>query len=316
MPLRVENLSKRFGDLWALRDVSLEAVEGEVFGIFGATAAGKTTLLNCVAGHANPSTGKVSLNSLSLKKNDVHFAEAWKPLSSGLFGRRHANASDGQERIDHFRGNLAGAGHVTLFDEPFLAIDPSIRGELQNELRNIAVEDRIVFFSSSDFEQIAAVCNRVAVIDAGEVQQIGTPREVYENPSSVAVAAAVGVNNLILARRLTSSTAEMPEFITLDGEHRLFAHPAGIAKLGAINSNVTLAVHPEQLSISFGASFPEDNLIKAVVTDIRFLGPTTMVQLNAAGLKLEARVFRVVGLNIGDECMIAIPPDRIQVLKS
>ena len=168
-----------------------------------------------------------------------------------------------------------------------MAIDPSIRGELQNELRNIAVEDRIVLFSSSDFEQIAAVCDRVAVIDAGQIQQIGTPQEVYERPSSIAVASSVGVNNLMLARRLTSSTAEMPEFITIDGEHRLFAHSARIAKLGAINSNVTLAVHPEQLSIAFGASFPEDNLLKAVVTDIQFLGPTTMVELNAAGLKLK-----------------------------
>ena len=59
MPLLIENLSKQFGDLWALRDVSFEAVEGEVFGIFGATAAGKTTLLNCLAGHAKPSSGKI-----------------------------------------------------------------------------------------------------------------------------------------------------------------------------------------------------------------------------------------------------------------
>lgn len=316
MPLRVENLSKRFGDLWALRDVSLDVSDGEVFGIFGTTAAGKTTLLNCIAGNTDPLSGTISINSLPCKKHDIRFAETWKSSSSGLFGRKNIKMSDGQGRIVRFRENLAAAKHVAIFDEPFAAIDTLFRNELSTELRTTAAKGRIILFASSDFEQIAAVCDRVAVIDAGQIQQIGTPQEVYERPSSIAVASSVGVNNLMLARRLTSSTAEIPEFITIDGEHRLFAHSARIAKLGAINSNVTLAVHPEQLSISFGASFPEDNLLKAVVTGIRFLGPTTIVELDAAGLKLEARVFRVVGLNLGDECMIAIPPDRLQVLKN
>ncbi|HQX57370.1 MAG TPA: TOBE domain-containing protein, partial [Pyrinomonadaceae bacterium] len=99
------------------------------------------------------------------------------------------------------------------------------------------------------------------------------------------------------------------------GEHRIFAQPTEKRRIGAINQTVTLAIRPEHISITFGASFPEDNLLKAVVTGIRFLGDTTLIDLDANGLRLSARVFRVVGLNIGEECMIGMPPHRILVLK-
>ena len=126
----------------------------------------------------------------------------------------------------------------------------------------------------------------------------------------------VGTNNLVSARRLSSTDAELPEFQTIDGGHRLLSRVTAKASLGAINQNVTLAIRPEHVSISFDASFPEDNVLKAVVTKVTFLGATTLVTLDAGGLTLDSRVFRVVGLNVADECMIAIPPHRIQVLKS
>lgn len=125
----------------------------------------------------------------------------------------------------------------------------------------------------------------------------------------------VGRNNIFYGRRLTSSKADLPEFQTLIGEHRLFTRKADVGILGAINKDSALAIRPENIVISFGASFPEDNLLKAVVTAIRPRGATTAVELDSNGLKLEALVLRIVGLGVGDECMIGLPPDRIQVLK-
>ncbi|MBP7378002.1 MAG: TOBE domain-containing protein [Pyrinomonadaceae bacterium] len=185
-----------------------------------------------------------------------------------------------------------------------------------NELQTAKQNGSTAIFASNDFEQIAAVCDRVAVLVKGEVAQIGFPQEVYENPASSAVAAIVGRNNLFTARRLTSTNADLPEFQTIEGSHRIVAQPTEKAALGAINQNVTLAIRPEQVSISFEASFPEDNILKAVVTAIRFLGPTTIIELDANGLRLESRVFRIVGLTVGEQCMIAMPPHRIQVLKN
>ena len=84
--------------------------------------------------------------------------------------------------------------------------------------------------------------------------------------------------------------------------------------LGAINKNAWLAIRPEQVVLSFGASFPEDNLLKGTIANIRFSGPSTYVTLDCSGISLEAMVTRLIGLNIGDECMVGLPPDRIRVL--
>ncbi len=107
----------------------------------------------------------------------------------------------------------------------------------------------------------------------------------------------------------------MPEFMTLDGEHRLFAGKPEKSALGAINQNISLAIRPEHISISFGASFPEDNLLRATISEIKFQGSTTLLKLDANGLILDALVLRLVGLNVGEVCMVGLPPDRILVLK-
>jgi hypothetical protein len=75
-----------------------------------------------------------------------------------------------------------------------------------------------------------------------------------------------------------------------------------------------LAIRPENISISFGASFPEDNLLKASVVKISPQGATTLLTVDSNGLTLDILVLRLVGLNVGDECMIGLPPDRIMVL--
>jgi ABC-type sugar transport system ATPase subunit len=120
---------------------------------------------------------------------------------------------------------------------------------------------------------------------------------------------------LIAARSVTSSHSEMPEFQTLDGAHRLFIDKNKKDSHKITDQNVTLAIRPEHVSISFGASFPEDNLVKAKITNIIFQGANTIIKLDANGLELEALVLRLVGLNVGEECMVGLPPDRILVLK-
>jgi ABC-2 type transport system ATP-binding protein len=320
MVLSVQKLSKRYDNIWALRDVSFETSANGAFGIFGSTGSGKTSLLKCIAGLEKFNGGSVLVNgrdvsSLGARSRGIYFAgvERETGLTSLLGGGGAGSAGEG--RIRRFRERIVSGDEVLFLDEPFAGIDAARRDDLSEELRALAAEGRTVVFASSDFGQIAAVCDRMAVIEKGEVRQDGFTQQVYENPDSSAVALAVGRYNLFQGRRLTSTNADMPEFVTIDGGHRLFAQHTEKNRLGAIDQNVTLAILPEQVSISFGASFPEDNLVKAVVTAIRFLGPTTLVGLDAGGLRLAARVFRVVGLNVGDECMVALPPHRIVVLK-
>ncbi len=323
MSLRVSNLSKRYDNNWVLRDVSFEAKKGEIFGIFGSTAAGKSTLIRLISGSENCNSGSIFHDSsdvtvFSCEDRNFHFPKLtnetfWKNLFKT---NSKSQIADGEGQVLALEDALEKADRVLLLDDSFCYMDRLLRHENYTKLRNkVKEKNLIVIVATNDFEEAMLLCDRIGILHNGELKQIGTPHEIYENPNSFAVARITGRNNLIGARRLTSTKAELPEVQTLLGEHRLFTQKTEKKSLGAINQNVTLAVRPEHISISFGASFPEDNLLKATVEDIRFQGATTLIALDSNGLKLEALVLRLVGLKIGDECMVGLPPDRILILK-
>ena len=309
MSLKVSKLAKRYEDKWVLRDVSFEAQKGEITGVFGADGAGKTTLIRLLSGAEKSNGGEiVAENDFYLPKsgNDSFWKSFVKSDKSTEVERQIAALDDALEKA---------VGGLFL-DDAFCLMDKQKREFYFAELRQRTRDKNLtVVFATNDFDEIFALCDKVAVLAKGEIQQFDVPREVYEKPVNSEVARITGRNNLITARRLSSSKKETPEFLTLDGDHRVFADRPEKALLGAITQNVCLAIRPEHISISFGASFPEDNLLKATITEIIFQGSTTLVKLDANGLMLTALVLRLVGLNIGDECMVGLPPDRILVLK-
>ena len=323
MSLKVVNLCKKFDDKFILKNVSLEAHPGEIFGIFGATSAGKTTLLKTIAGKIDSDGGEIHY-----KDNDLTYVPSsarkidFPDISNQTFWKKVFNTknksefADGEGQVLALENALENPSDVILLDNSFCQMDLLLREENQIFLRKIVREKNLtVLLASNDFEEIFQVCDRVAILSGSEVVQIGTPREVYENPVSAQVARIFGRNNLIPARRLTSSKNETQEFQTIIGSHRIFAALQDKKNLGAINQNIFLAIRPEHISISFGASFPEDNLLKATVTSVKFLGHMTLIGLVAEGIELEAMVLRLVGLSVGDECVVGLPPDRILILK-
>ncbi|MFZ1699584.1 MAG: ABC transporter ATP-binding protein [Pyrinomonadaceae bacterium] len=322
MALAINKLSKRFGNTWALRDVSFEVADGSVIGLFGASGSGKSTLLNAIAGTVKATSGSIlvggrDVTKLKAKERGIslhigHGDGGIKGILSDFFDR----SASGESQLSRFEQSSATAGRIWLLDAPFSKMDPQQRDVAFAEIREAAkVGGRIVFFASSDFDQIIDLTDEVAVLDRGEIVQTGTPQEIYDDPRSVKLARATGQNNLIPARRLTSTNADLPEFYTIDGAHRVFAQSTEKGRLGAINQNVTLAIRPEQVVMSMGVSFPEDNLLKGVVTAIKFRGAISLIEFDIGGLTIETRVFKPVGINIGDECMLGLPPHRIQILK-
>lgn len=321
MSLKISNLAKRYDGEWVLRDVTLEARRGEVLGVFGATSEGKTTLIRVLAGSESSSGGAIVYDSLDITdlscsdrpfqlpslKNDNFWKSIFKTQKS-------SELSDGDGQILALEDALAKAEDVLLLDDTFCFMDRERREAYYEKMRETALaKNLIIIFATNDFEEVFAACDRVAVLSGGEIRQTGTPRQIYENPVNAEVARVTGRNNLFAARRLTSSKTETPEFQTIAGEHRLFTAKVEKPALGAINQNVFLGIRPEHISISFGASFPEDNLLKASIREIKYLGSTTLIELDADGLILQALVLRLVGLNAGDECMVGLPPDRILV---
>jgi ABC-type Fe3+/spermidine/putrescine transport system ATPase subunit len=321
MPLEIKGLSKRYGNKWVLRDVEFTASEGRVLGLLGGTASGKTTLLDLIAGGKSSNGGSVALDGADLLKvrpreREITFLpESTKPPIIGLFASK-PHESSGEAVLRGFDEKLAKASKVVLLDDPFTHLDIEHRSYCFEQVRRAARQrERIVIFATTDFEQVTEVADDLAVLAGDHIVQTGTPQNIYEEPDCIAVANLTGGGNLFEARRLSKNDAELPEFHTIDGGHRVFAAPTEKSRLGSIHQNVTLCIRPEQIAMSIGSSFPEDNLLRAVVTGIQFRGATNIVEFDASGLKLETRTFKVVGLNVGDECMLGLPPHRIRILR-
>jgi len=284
MPLKIEKLSKRSGNNWILRDIAFEAVEGRIFGICGATGSGKTTLLNAIAGIVGPNGGSIALDDrdlTSLKARDRNICLLAEKEASGvlsIFGGSQKGSS-GEKQLAAFDGTLAKAGKILLLDSPFSQMDVRLKDKCFQKVRDwVAEDERIVLFASSDFDEIVSLADQAAILAGGDIKQIGTPKDIYDNPRTVDAARISGDVNLFQARRLSSTDADLPEFQTIEGNHRILARPAPKNRLGAINQNMTLAIRPEHIPISMGASFPEDNLLRAVVKSFEFQGATSLIR--------------------------------------
>ncbi len=309
MSLSVNKVSKRYGNKWVLRDVSLSVEPGETVAVFSDLSESGTAILKLIGAKEDPNGGTIELNGFNPRL--VSSSDDGASFLGLKISKREE--SDRRPRVEEITS--ATENSLLLLDSPFEGAFKTDRNVIAEAIKTVVSGgSSAAIFSTRDFKDAIEFADRVIVVLNSYVEQDAAPQEMYERPESLAVASVVGRNNLITARRLTSTKNDIPEFVTIDGEHRLFAQRTEKAALGALNKNVTLAIRPEQISISFGASFPEDNLLKATVAEVKPLGPTTRVTLDCGGLKLEALVLRLVGLDIGEECMVGLPPDRIAVL--
>ena len=313
MPLKATGVSFRSKEKWLLKDVSLEARPGRITGVFGPAGAGKTPLLRILAGAVKSHKGSIERGSIT-PANTALYTSAPPRGFFDLLGKSETGPTEGEFQLRQLKEALESKAEVLIFDDAFSHLSRGQRSDSFRELRKLVGDtSRSIVLGTADFENVLEFCDEAVLLDNGEVIQEGPPDTLYLEPSCSAAARLTGRINLFEARRLTSSKAEMPEFQTIDGSHHLTVRKVEKSKLGALNQNVLLAIRPEHISISFGASFPEDNLIKAVVSNVLFLGSNTLVDLEANGLQVSALVMRLVGLKLGDECLLGMPPDRISV---
>jgi putrescine transport system ATP-binding protein len=314
MSLKISGLSHQYQGKFVVKDLSLALEKGEIFGILGQASAGKSTLLRLIGGLEKVSSGSIQAPGKIVTFSNSAIPKGWK----GIFdSKKEELLSDTEKLKSSLEKFLCESPSVLLLDSPFSSLDEISGDETMQDLRKVVKEKGItVIFATNNHEEAFSICDRVGVLIDGSFAQIGTPRDLYEQPNCVAVARSMGRNNLIEAMRLTFNNQPIPEFQSIIGKHRFHIGKTERKDLGTFLKLVTLAIRPEHISISFGASFPEDNLLKAKVLEVKYQGATTLVKLDAEGLTIEALVLRLVGLNIGDECMVGISPERILVLKT
>jgi ABC-2 type transport system ATP-binding protein len=213
--LRVRALSKRFGDLEALRDVSFDAHEREMVAVVGPNGAGKTTLLSIIAGTQTATSGSVT--GASLSHGDA-FAVGWAPQQPALYSKltvaenmrlfarlERVADPDGEvdrmleqtglrERAQELLGRLSGGNRqrvnvavsllgdppVLALDEPSTALDPGQRERLWHFVRGLAEGGTSVLFSTHNVVEAERYADRVIVLDRGRLLFDGAPDALLE----------------------------------------------------------------------------------------------------------------------------------------
>jgi sulfate transport system ATP-binding protein len=230
MSIEVRNLSKRFNDFRALKDISLHIETGELVALLGPSGCGKTTLLRIIAGLETPDSGSVwfsgeDTTSVDVRRRQVgfvfqHYAlfkhmtvfenvafglrvkhRSERPPEADIRRKVHellelvqldwlsdrypAQLSGGQRQRIALARALAVEPRVLLLDEPFGALDAKVRKELRRWLRRLHDDLHVAsVFVTHDQEEALEVADRVVLMNAGQIEQVGTPREVWEHPAT------------------------------------------------------------------------------------------------------------------------------------
>src|ERR687898_924964 len=183
MSILVRNATRRFGDFTALDDVSVEIPSGSLTALLGPSGSGKSTLLRVIAGLERPDAGSVEI--------DGRDATALPPQRRGIgFVFQHYAA------FKHMtvRDNVAFGMKIrkqpkdriaARVDEPFGALDAKVRAELREWLRRLHDEVHVTtVLVTHDQEEAMAISDHIAVMDQGRIEQVGGPRELYDQPAN------------------------------------------------------------------------------------------------------------------------------------
>ncbi len=195
----------------------------------------------------------------------------------GLEGHAHklpAALSGGQQQRVALARALAYEPPVLLLDEPFSALDRNLRGQMQDELRRIHAATGTTFvFVTHDQSEALALSSRVAIFDHGRLQQIATPRQVYDRPATRFVAEFLGDFNILPLTEVAASGAGAAGRFE-DAVLHIATPPPGPAAL--------LAVRAEHMTLT--AERPATaNALPAHVTDLVYRGADIRVSLRTAG---------------------------------
>ncbi len=215
--IEVENLTKRYGEVQAVRGVSFAVQEGEVFGLLGPNGAGKTTTVEILEGLRSPDGGSVAVCGLVPERaghaykqemgavlqstalpDKMRVFEALKLFASfydrrrdpsdllrrfGLEEKRNAfysQLSGGQKQRLALALALVNEPRVVFLDEPTAGLDPQVRREIYDIIEELRSEKKTILLTTHYIEEAERLCDRVAIIDHGRVIAMGTPRELKQ----------------------------------------------------------------------------------------------------------------------------------------
>lgn len=264
--LTVENLSKSYGKIQALSNVSFSVPEGSVFGILGPNGSGKTTMLGTIMDILKPTSGGYKLfdeapteahrrriGTLLETPNFYHYLSGVKNLEIAAEIKQHGKDDIPQvlEMVDLTKRKdskfstyslgmkqrlaiascLLGNPRVLVFDEPTNGLDPVGIAEIRDLMKNLYREGKTIIMASHLLDEVEKVCTHVAILRKGQLITSGNVNEILSNEDMVEVGARDG-------ERLMNVLQNMPQITRVAKEGGMIKvfYPVGTADLESINN--------------------------------------------------------------------------------
>ncbi len=346
--LRLEHVSKSFGDVVAVDDVSLEVQSGEFLTLLGPSGCGKTTTLRMIAGFETATSGRVLLGdrditrlppqqrgigmvfqnyalfphlnvfenvAFGLRANNTPKAKIADRVKSALdlvgmdhlAKRRVQDLSGGQQQRVAVARALAPEPRLLLLDEPLSNLDAAMRERTRSEMRALLKRLGITaIFVTHDQEEAFALSDRIAVMNAGRLNQVGAAEQLYNQPANLFVAGFMGRANLLHAIVGTMQGDRVS--CELAGGTHIIAVPVGSLRPG---QKVRVLLRPEQLKLLARGAAEHAGDIGGVVSDRRYAGAHTYYQvklpedeITVEGGPRDARIGEPVHVRIAQDARI------------
>ncbi len=220
--IKVKNVTKKYGDFYAVRNINFEVKEGEIVGFLGRNGAGKTTTMNMITGFIEPTDGEIIVGGYNIEKKpkkvkaQIGYMPEGTPLYSDLTvkefitymaelklvprkERKKAvqeaiertglekvqenltkNLSRGYKQRVSLAGTIVGNPKILILDEPTVGLDPKQVIEIRELIKSFK-KDHTVILSSHILSEVSQICEKVIIIDKGEIVAVDTPENLETN---------------------------------------------------------------------------------------------------------------------------------------
>jgi multiple sugar transport system ATP-binding protein len=280
--IALRHVSKRFGQIEAVRDLSLAIHDGEFIVLLGPSGAGKTTTLRLISGLERPDEGSISVDGCDITRDppgtrDIAFVfqqfslyphlTVYDNLAFPLRSpARRVPEPDIRRRVEqtaellHIGSKLQSRAtrlsggemqrvaigralvrdpSIFLMDEPLSSLDAKLRAELRLELKRIQVElGATILYVTHDQVEAMTMASRIGVIKDGQLLQLGTPREIYEDPGDRYVASRLGTPQINFLSATLLTEVAMPAGTAMIGirtEHLRIVKANGGGLIGRVH---------------------------------------------------------------------------------
>jgi putrescine transport system ATP-binding protein len=318
--LKIIGVGKNFDGFQAVRDVTFNIRQGEIFALLGASGCGKSTLLRMLAGFETPSEGRIVLDGMEMAdlppyrrpinmmfqsyalfphmtvEQNIAYGLKQDRLSKGEIGervremlalvrmepyarRKPHQLSGGQQQRVALARSLAKGPKLLLLDEPMGALDKKLRNQMQLEVVRIIERLGVTcVMVTHDQEEAMTMAHRIAVMEAGEIRQIGTPDAVYEQPNSRYTAEFIGSVNICDGVREEDEV----DHCTVRCEALPQPIYVGHGITGVSGQPVAFAIRPEKVAMSKERPAQERNVVQGQVHDIAYHGSNSVYHVRLA----------------------------------